>query len=265
MDRLMRECELDWVKIDYNIDIGDDFDGEAGDALYRHIRAYYAWLDELRAAYPGLVVENCSSGGLRFDLGIIAHTHTTWLSDVVEPKPSLQLGYGCTVEFTPEVCNHWMVGDKDDGTVHREGPVGWWDFLFRVPMNGQYGISSKAFDWGPELKWRAAENVALYKSIREILVGADVYHLTPQPDRDDPRGWMALQYVAPDRSRSVVTAYRLGGGEPSRLFPLRGLDPAKRYAVNLDGKPAVELQKHELTVTLDAEWRAAVIKLEATK
>ena len=265
MDRLMRECALDWVKIDYNIDIGDDFDGAGGDALYCHIRAYYAWLDELRAAYPNLVVENCSSGGLRFDLGIIGHTHTTWLSDVVEPKPSLALGYGCTVEFTPEVCNHWMVGDKDDGTVHREGPAGWWDFMFRVPMNGQYGISSKVLDWGPELKRRAAENVALYKSIRETLAGADLYHLTPQPDHDDPRGWMAIQYVAPDRSRSAVTAYRLGGGQPSHLFRLRGLDPAKRYAVSLDGRPAGELRNNELTVTLDAEWRAAIIRLEATQ
>ena len=61
---------------------------------------------------PDLIVENCSSGGLRFDLGIIAHTHTTWLSDQVLPQPCVQLAYGCTLEFAPQVCNHWMVGDR---------------------------------------------------------------------------------------------------------------------------------------------------------
>ena len=64
----------------------------AGARLYDHVIAYYRWLDELRATHPQLVVENCSSGALRFDSGILAHTHTTWISDVVGPKQSLQLG-----------------------------------------------------------------------------------------------------------------------------------------------------------------------------
>jgi len=94
-----------------------------GTVLYHHIRGYYAWRDELCAAHPRLVIENCSSGGLRFDLGILAHTHTTWLSDRVAPLPSLQLAYGATLEFTPQVCTHWMVGDAEDGTVDRQRSV----------------------------------------------------------------------------------------------------------------------------------------------
>jgi alpha-galactosidase len=47
------------------------------------VKAHYRWLDDLRAAHPGPLVENRSSGGLRFGPGILAHAHTTWLSDVV--------------------------------------------------------------------------------------------------------------------------------------------------------------------------------------
>ncbi|MBI4657678.1 MAG: discoidin domain-containing protein [Verrucomicrobia bacterium] len=65
-----------------------------------------SWLDDVRAAHPQLVIENCSSGGLRFDLGIIGHAHTNWLSDKVSPLPSVQLAYGSTIEFAPEICNH---------------------------------------------------------------------------------------------------------------------------------------------------------------
>ena len=43
--------------------------------------------------------------------------------------------------------------------------------MLRVPMNGQYGISSRVFDWSPELKQRAKDNVALYKRLREIIAG----------------------------------------------------------------------------------------------
>lgn len=270
IDRLVNGYHLEWIKIDYNIDIGDRFDSPFGTVLADHYLNYYAWLDEVRARHPGLVIENCSSGGLRFDIGILAHTHTNWISDVVAPLPSLQLAWGCTLEFSPEVCNHWMVGEGegDRAVVDNTAPPGWWDFLFRVPMNGQFGISSRVFEWSPALRRRAAENVALYKRLRAVIHGADVYHLTPSPSHQDPRGWMVLQYVTEDRARSLVMAYRLRDGSPERRFPLRGLDPAARYRVTSDGVPlpqtlsAQELAAAGLPVRLDAEWRAAVVELE---
>jgi alpha-galactosidase len=270
VERLVNTYQLGWIKIDYNIDAGERFDASRpereGARLYDHVMAYYAWLDELRARHPRLVVENCSSGGLRFDAGIIGHTHSTWVSDVVNALPSLQLRYGCTLQFSPELCNHWMVGDKDTGEVDPNAAPGWWDFMFRVPMNGQFGISSRVLDWSPAVRERAAVNVALYKRIRETITGADVYHLTPPPDHNKPRGWMALQYVAPAGGRSVLMAYRLAGGAPEQTLRLRGLDRTRTYDVAVDGGRAravtgAELADAGLRVALGEEWRAAVIEI----
>ena len=86
-----------------------------GNVLYHHLINYYPWLDELRAAHPQLVIENCSSGGTRFDLGILA-TPIPWLSDRVAPCHP----YNSRTEHRrihAEICNHWMVGDKDNGKV----------------------------------------------------------------------------------------------------------------------------------------------------
>jgi alpha-galactosidase len=270
VDRLVNDYGLEWIKIDYNTDIGHQFDPGTGAVLADHYVNYYAWLDGVRARHPKLVIENCSSGGLRFDLGILAHTHTTWLSDVVAPKPSLQLGWGCTLEFTPEVCNHWTVGgsEGETATIDSNAAPGWWDFLFRVPMNGQWGISSRIRDWSPALLQRTTENIALYKQIRSVIRGADVYHLTPQPSRNDPKGWMAIQYVTEDRGRSVVMTYRLADGEPERYLRLQGLHPGATYRVSIDGisagqtARADELAASGLAVKLDADWRAAVVTLE---
>jgi alpha-galactosidase len=275
VDRLVREDKVDWFKLDYNVDVGQYFDppapGRSGTVLYDHLRHYFAFLDEIRAAYPNVVLENCSSGGLRMDLAIIAHTHTTWLSDVVDPRQSVQLAYGCTMEFTPGVCNHWMVGDEHDGTVDLARPPAWWDFLFRVAMNGQFGLSSRVSDWNAALKQRAAENVALYKRLRTLVSGADVYHLTPPPAAGrDPEGWMALQYASEDRRRSALMAYRLGRSQPGRIFRLRGLDPVVRYRVSEAGRAlgaftGKQLEMDGLPVALDAEWRSAAIELDAER
>jgi alpha-galactosidase len=228
---------------------------------------YYKWLDEVRAAYPFLTIENCSSGGTRSDLGIMAHTHTTWLSDEVRPLPSVQLGYGCSVEFIPEICNHWMVGDKDDGEITLSNPPGWWEFMLRVPMTGQFGISSRVFDWNADLIRIATENVALYKRIRHVIMGSNVYHLTAQPSHDDPVGWCVIQYVLANPGHSLLMAYRLGNSDAREVFKLRGLDRAKRYRVSVDGIDKGEMSGRTLLtsglqINLNDEWRAAVVELQ---
>jgi alpha-galactosidase len=272
IDRLVSAYDLDWIKIDYNIDIGDQFDPAPGDRVGRrladHVASYYSWLDSVRAAHPDLIIENCSSGGLRFDMGVMAHTHTSWLSDFVDPKASVELGYGCTLQFVPEICNHWMVGDTDKGEVDPASAPGWWDFMFRVPFTGQFGISSRVWEWNAALRERAAANIALYKRIRGTIAGADVYHLTPPPDRYAPTGWAALQYVVQGGRRSVIMAYRLAGGAPAQNFHLRGLVPSVVYRVVQDGAPirratGAELASDGLRVALDAEWRSSVIEIEA--
>jgi alpha-galactosidase len=272
IDRFEKDYGIEWLKIDYNTDIGERFDPpdsmeRGGHVLHDHLINYYRWLDEVRAAYPKLVIENCSSGGTRFDLGIIAHTHTTWLSDRVLPLPSVQLGYGCTVEFIPEICNHWMVGDKENGQVSLSNPPGWWDFILRVPMTGQFGMSSRVFDWNDDLLKRAADNVTLYKRTRHVIMGADVYHLTPQPSHDDPTGWCAIQYVSADKKQSLVMAYRLGTSGAQQVFKLRGLDPARSYHVSRDGMGSEEvsgqvLSTSGLLVQLGDEWRAEVVEIQ---
>jgi alpha-galactosidase len=272
VDRLVKRYRLDWIKIDYNIDVGDRFDparGEqSGRRLHDHLIAYYAWLDAIRAAHSDLVVENCSSGGLRLDLGVMGHTHTAWLSDVVDPMASVALGYGCTVQFVAEICNHWMVGDADSGVVNPTRPRGWWDFMLRVPMNGQFGISGRIPEWSAAVRRHAAANVALYRRIRETIAGADVYHLTPPPRRNAPTGWTALEYVAPDSQRAVIMAYRLPQSSAQTTLPLRGLLPRTIYDIAVDGQrlapvTGAVLATRGLRLKLPGIWRAAVVELAA--
>jgi len=272
VDRLVSRYRLDWIKIDYNIDVGDRFDpargGESGRRLHDHVTAYYAWLDTIRSAHPDLIVENCSSGGLRLDLGVMGHAHTAWLSDVVDPIASVELGYGCTVQFAPEVCNHWMVGDADSGVVDPTRPPGWWDFMLRVPMNGQFGISGRIPEWSAAVRQRAAANVALYKRIRGTIAGADVYHLTGPPRRNAPTGWTALEYVQPDARRAVVLAYRLARSPGATTLKLRGLLPRATYDVTVDGRrlapvTGATLATRGFVLRLPGIWRAGVVELEA--
>jgi alpha-galactosidase len=134
-------------------------------------------------------------------------------------------------------------------------------------MNGQLGISSKVFDWPAGLVESAASNVALYKEIRNTIAHADVYHLTGQPAHNNPKGWMAIQYVTRDAGKSVVTVYRLEESLAAQTFKLRGLSPSAKYQMMSDGKDlgtmtGKALMNEGLSVTLEGTWRASVIELK---
>ena len=65
VDRVIREYQIDYLKIDYNqSSYGTDYRSTSmAEALEDHSKAYIAWLDELTKRYPRVIFEGCASGG----------------------------------------------------------------------------------------------------------------------------------------------------------------------------------------------------------
>lgn len=229
LDRVVRENQVDWLKIDFNTDPGAGCNNPAhghgkGDGLYLYYQNLGRLVDELRRRFPDLIVENCSSGGLRMDYSQLQHTHTNWISDEVGPYPSLRHIYGATYAFAPEVCNHWtcyLPAGRDEG---------YYDFAFAVDMLGQFGISDRLENWDEHTLNSARRNIALYKRLRPRICEGRVYHLTPQPTRDG-NSWCAMEYASPDGSEAVLFAFREQAQESECHALLRGLRPEATYRV----------------------------------
>jgi alpha-galactosidase len=70
IERLMSLYDLDYLKTDYNTDMGPGNELQAaslGDGLLKHNRAYLRFIDEIEEEFPTLTIENCASGGCRMD------------------------------------------------------------------------------------------------------------------------------------------------------------------------------------------------------
>lgn len=252
--RLVTEFGADWIKVDFNLDPGagcnrTDHGHGPGDGLYAHVRGYYRVMSRLRRDFPHLLLENCSSGGLRIDLGTLRHTHTTFLSDPDYPEHDLQIFWGASTMLAPNVLLHWTYSywrnlnpppyqtfDPHDPTLTRER----WDYMARAAMLGGFGLSQKLPDLPAWLRQRIVEQIHLYKAhVRRFVREADLYHLTPQPRRDGTPGrrWAAFQYRLPDGSEHLLFVFRLPGGEPARRIRLKGLDRGRVYRVRgLEGE-----------------------------
>ena len=84
IDRMVNEYGVGYIKMDYNIEPGTGTDQQAdstGQGLLEHNRAYLAWIDHIFEKYPELIIENCSSGGMRTDYAMLARHSLQSTSD----------------------------------------------------------------------------------------------------------------------------------------------------------------------------------------
>ena len=110
IDELMRLYNLDYLKIDYNVDSGpgNDFDSDsAGDGLLKHNRAYIKWLNEVMDKYPHLTIENCGSGGCRMDYEILKYCSIQSTSDQTNYRKYPYLACNVLTACTPEQAAVW--------------------------------------------------------------------------------------------------------------------------------------------------------------
>jgi alpha-galactosidase len=118
VDRLVADYGLGYFKLDYNINVGRGGDGGLGTRLERHSRAYLAWVDGIYARHPGIVIENCSSGGARADGASMAVFSTMSASDQNDALLSAPIAANVSTAATPEQCGVWVYPSGEMSPEH---------------------------------------------------------------------------------------------------------------------------------------------------
>ena len=247
LSRLIAEYSADWIKLDFNVDPGAGCDRAdhghgPGDGLYEHILGYYQTLERIRAAFPNVVLENCSSGGLRIDLGILRRTDLTFLSDPDWPIHSLQVFWGASTHLAADRLLHWGYGDwrsTNPPLQQRFDPHNpnltqkQFDYYTRIAMLGAFGYSQKLPDLPGWVQERVAAHTRVYKeTVRRFVREGDLHRLTAQPRRSgEGERWCAFQYSLPGGAEHLLLVFRLPGGEPVRSIRLQDLDSERIYTI----------------------------------
>lgn len=277
LDRLIVAYQCDWIKLDFNLEPGAGCNCPhhghgAGDGLYAHYQGYYEVLARIRARHPAVVLENCASGGLRIDLGMMRQAHTTFLSDTDWPEHSLQVFWGASTFLAASVCLHWSYSDwlgdhpQQRFNPHDPGLTPYqFDYYTRIAMLGGFGFSQKLPELPDWLRTRLALHIGDYKQlIRPFVRSGDLYRLTGQPQRyGQGERWAAFQYrLAGEREgfalrgsgepgetdvQHLIAAFRLPGGEAARTIRLYGIKANVSYALAWYSEPGTPLQKQQLT------------------
>lgn len=261
LDALLSSAPIDYVKWDFNrcfTDAGWPGEPYPQKLWVEHVRAFYALLDRLRAAHPGVAFESCSGGGGRIDLGVMARTDQVWTSDNTDPLDRLAIQHGFSQIHPARTMAAWVT---DSPNNQLNGRVSSLRFRFVSAMAGVLGVGGDLTEWTEEELAEAGSWVGLYKEIRPVVQRGDLYRLRPPTG-----GLSAVQYVHGDEVVVLAWLQAQHYGEPSAPLRLRGLDPTETYECRETGEMhrGAVLLHHGLRTGLRGDLDATVIRLRRT-
>ncbi len=264
-----------YIKNDYNATTGIGCDDPAGNApaqgLIDNFNAFVSWVDEVIAAHPGLIIENCGSGACRSEHGTLKHF---WLQSTSDQEfyylnPSIIAGTMAQME--PEKAGIWAypmaVGyDERQGIVfdeawqsrHADGEA----TIFNM-VNGMCGVlyQSGRLDHADEKNLAlVAEGIAAYKKMRADIVNAHPI-LPCGTHRLEWRGITAAGLENADKSRAYLAVWRIGGTDSEAKIDVSKYGYTKATVWYPEGKTC-ELKDGILSLALPAEYCARMILLE---
>lgn len=229
---------IDIYRQDFNMDPGPVWQGmdaadRVGIAEARHIAGMYKFLDDMRARFPNILLENCASGGRRIDIEMISRAHTYCRSDYyIGRKPddtAFLLGQNATLNLVPYL--------PFQGCEFNCVPVGD-DYAALSIISSGTVITPSDFDGGiirrkitdPETAWfkKVFETAA---RMRPFYMG-DFYPLTDETGAGDDV-WCAWQCDRPDLKGGFAIFFRRGAAaEECRTFTLGGIEPDATYRID---------------------------------
>jgi alpha-galactosidase len=187
-----------------------------GVAEMKHIEGLYAFWDGLLARNPGLLIDNCASGGRRIDLETTSRSIPLWRTDYSYFEPN---GYQC---HTYGLQLYLPASGTGNNNPQK--------YYFRSSMGGAVVMGwelTGSFNVG-----QAREDVAEFRVLRPYLLG-DFYPLTAYSTSDE--AWAAFEWDRPEDRDGIVLAFRRHQApEASITVSLQGLDPAGDYEVSYE-------------------------------
>ncbi len=173
---ILDEAKISYVKWDMNRHIAEAFSTalqNQGEFYHRYILGLYEVLARIFEPRPHILLESCSSGGNRFDLGMLCYSPQIWASDDTDPIERLKIQAGLSY-FYPQSTIGAHVSAAPHQQTLRETPVA---TRFHAACFGCLGYELDLKYLSPEERKDIAEQVEFYKQYRKIFQYGRFYRI----------------------------------------------------------------------------------------
>jgi alpha-galactosidase len=213
---LLEDCGFGYLKVDYNetAGLGSDDPDSLGEGLRKQTEGTYRFFEKIHERLPGLVVENCSSGGHRLEPSMLGRTAMSSFSDAHETVEIPIIAANLHHLLLPRQNQIWAVlhaSDSDRRLVYSLAAT----FLGRMCLSGEIAELSAA-QWETAL---AAQR--LYRKAAPIIKHGVTRRFARLGESwRRPRGWQAVRRVAKDGQSALVVVHAFEGAPKTIETPL---------------------------------------------
>lgn len=231
MADVLRSANVEYVKWDMNRCLsnlgsyGLSADRQ-GELLHRQVLAVYEMQERLITEFPNLLLENCSSGGGRFDPGMLYYSPQIWCSDDTDAVERLSIQAGTALVY-PLSTMGAHVSDCPNHTVGRVTPFATRGY---VALAGTFGYELDVTRIPQADRDMIPEQVAMYHKYNDLVRQGDYYRIAHYAEN---HYYDCYEVVAKDKSEALVTYVQVLGRPNfhSRRIHIPGLDLDRIYVI----------------------------------
>ena len=212
-DKTFQGIEIDYFKWDMNrhmSNVGSSIlsADKQSEVFFRYMKGVYRLFDWFAARFPHAVIETCSGGGGRYDLGMMQYGIQIWTSDNTNPYDRTMIQASALLAY-PAATMSCHVSNPHENLRSL-------DYRYKVAVGGMLGYELNILEMSEQVKKDIAAQIKEYKSFDHIIRLGDYYNLA-FPTK---YSYAAYYYATSDASELLLTVIEKGDcarGKTKRL------------------------------------------------
>ena len=205
LSSIFEHAKVDYIKWDMNRNFSDLYSSwlepeRQQEFVHRYVLGLYKLLERLVKRFPKVLFESCSSGGNRFDMGMLAYMPQTWTSDNTDALARYKIQYGTSYVFPLSTMGAHVSGEKSH-QVLRKTPL---ETRFNVAAFGVLGYELDLINLSNTEREIIKEQVEFYKKHRRLFQFGDFNRLQ-SPFENNHMHWQVLDR---DKKEAILGEYQ---------------------------------------------------------
>lgn len=198
---------------------------DQGTIYHKYVLGVYKLYERLISDFPDILFESCSSGGNRFDAGMLYYAPQAWCSDNTDAIDRINIQYGSSYGY-PLVSIGSHVSAVPNQQTGRSVSI---STRANVAYFGTFGYELDLNEISDEEFEEVKKQIEFMKDHRELIQFGDFYRLK-SPFEGNLTAWMV---VSADKSKAIVGVYCIKSKVNSLpgFIKLAGLSQDKLYKV----------------------------------
>ena len=230
-DNILADSNIVYIKWDMNRSLSDLYSNSLsadrqGELSHRFVLGTYKLLNYLTEEYPNILIEGCSGGGGRFDLGMLHYTPQIWTSDNTDAIERCKIQYGTSFIYpVSTISAHVSVVPNHQNA--RVTPI---KTRGITAMQGAFGYELDLTNLSEAEKYIAKKQIKFFNEHWELIQKGLYFRIENPFSQNYYNAWEFVDLMR-DKALMAIVFKDLESSGLRKRIKWKALDPERKYRI----------------------------------